>query len=177
MEIRPARMSDVPELTQLIARSARELGRGHYTTEQIEAALGSAWGVDSQLIADGTYFVAELQGQVGGCGGWSWRQTLFGADTAGHRSAEKLDPARDAARIRAFFVDPGWARRGVAKGLLRHCEAELRRAGFARAALVATLPGVPFYRACGYEERERVHHKLQGGIVIEFVAMEKAFGS
>jgi hypothetical protein len=108
--LRTATLSDRPELEALIARSIRQLGAADYSTEQIEAALKGAFGVDTQLIADGTYFVAEAQGRVVGCGGWSHRRTLFGGDAHARRDAGELDPAQDAARIRAFFVDPQAAR-------------------------------------------------------------------
>lgn len=175
MEIRTARMSDVHAITELIERSARGLGRGHYSPVQIEAALGTAWGVDTQLIRDGSYFVIEREGAPVACGGWSRRKTLFGADRAANRSPEMLDPATEAARIRAFFVDPGQARRGLGKALLEHCEKDLRGAGFKKAELVATLPGAPFYGAFGYVPGERIEHSLPGGLRIDFLAMRKVF--
>src|SRR5687767_8973427 len=110
--VRKATLEDRPALEKLIAESARGLSRGDYTESQIEAALGGAFGVDSELIRDGTYFVAEADGRLVGCGGWSKRKTLFGSDAQPGRRSELLDPARDSARIRAFFVHPDWARRG-----------------------------------------------------------------
>src|SRR5687768_16992852 len=108
--LRPARLEDVPALARLIAGSARGLGRADYTEAQVEAALDGTWGVDTELIRDGTYFAADAAGDMVGCGGWSRRQTLFGGDTHAGRSSALLDPAKDAARIRAFFVRPDWAR-------------------------------------------------------------------
>jgi GNAT superfamily N-acetyltransferase len=173
--LRPAMPGDVPALERLIAASARGLAAPDYTPDQIEAAIGGAWGVDSQLIRDGTYFVAEAEnGELVGCGGWSRRATLFGGDAQPGRSAEPLDPARDAARVRAFFVHPDWARRGIGRALLNRCEAEARAAGFREVTLVATLTGVRLYRAFGYAGEERVKYPLPGGLTIAFVPMRKS---
>lgn len=146
-----------------------------YSPEQIEAALEGAWGVDTQLIRDGTCFVAEAGGEMVGCGGWSFRRTLFGGDTHRVREPERLDAAIEPARIRAFFVHPGWARRGVGRALLAHCESAARRRGFKSATLVATLPGVRFYRAHGYVGGPSERHPLPRGLAIEFVPMHKRF--
>ena len=173
--VRKAVSEDIPSLKLLIEQSARELGRAFYSAEQIEGALAGAWGVDSQLIADGTYFVAEAGGDFAACGGWSRRKTLFGGDAAADRVPHLLDAATEAARIRAFFVHPKWARRGLGNELLKLCETELTGEGFRRAELVATLPGVPFYRKFGYREMERIQHPLPNGLAIEFVRMTKAF--
>jgi GNAT superfamily N-acetyltransferase len=171
--LRVATMDDVPVLTWLIAESARELGLQDYSSEQIEAALAGAFGVDSDLIRDGTYFVAEADGDIVACGGWSRRKTLFGGDAQPGRVSELLDPAVDAAKVRAFFVRPDWARRGIGRALLARCEAEARAAGFRSAELMATLPGERLYRACGYAGEGRVHFPLRDGITIEFVPMRK----
>lgn len=170
---RRATARDVPAIERLVARSARGLMGGDYSGAQVEAALGSAFGVDTQLVRDGTYFVAEVDGALAACGGWSFRKTLFGADGAETREPEALDPARDAARIRAFFVDPGFARRGLGQALLALCEAEARGRGFAAAALMATLPGERLYRAAGYAAEGSVDHDLPGGLAIRFVPMRK----
>lgn len=172
--VRYATLSDVPQLGELIQASARGLSREHYSTEQIEGALKSAWGVDTQLIRDGTYFVVEEERELVACGGWSKRKTLFGGDAQQGREPELLDPAKEACRIRAFFVHPRFARRGIGRLLLERCEAEAKREGFSRAELVATLPGLKLYRACGYEEIERKSYPLGGGVEIEFVTMRKA---
>ena len=153
--------------------SARVLGRPFYSEQQIESALGSAWGVDTQLIRDGTFFIAETANSCAGCGGWSWRKTLFGADNLQGREAVRLDPRIDPARIRAFFVHPDFARHGIGRRLLEHCEAAARNAGFTSTELVATLPGEPFYRKFGYAEVERISHSLKDGLAIEFVRMRK----
>lgn len=171
--LREATLEDVPVLERLVSESARGLSRQDYTEEQIEAALGTALGVDRQLIRDGTYFVAEAEGEVVGCGGWSWRGTLFGGDAQAGRRSDALDPARDAARIRAFFVRPDWARCGIGRALLHRCEAEARARGFRSAELMATLPGERLYGAFGYCGAERIEHRLSGGVVIQFVPMRK----
>ncbi len=172
--IRTATFADVETLGELVKASARTLGRSFYTDQQIEVALGSAWGVDTQLIHDGTYFVAEVGSRCAGCGGWSWRKTLFGADNQPGRQASRLDSQSEAARIRAFFVHPDFARCGIGRRLLEHCEAAARAAGFRSAELVATLPGEPFYRRFGFSEFERILHSLNDGLSIEFVRMRKA---
>lgn len=140
--LRLATIDDIPALTALIQSSARALAANDYTPVQIEAALKTAWGVDSALIRDGTYFVVEIGGEKAACGGWSHRKTLFGGDAQPGRESEILDPATEAARIRAFFVKPEFARQGLGRLLLNHCEAAARQAGFKRAALVATLPAI-----------------------------------
>jgi GNAT superfamily N-acetyltransferase len=173
VSLRPARLDDLPVLVELIAESARGLCRGDYTAAQIEAAIGLAWGVDTQLVRDGTYYVAEAAGQVVGCGGWSYRATLFGADAESGRRPGTLDPQTDAARIRAFFVRPYWARRGIGAALLRRCEAETRAHGFRAAELMATLPGTRLYAAFGYAGEERVRYPLPGDLTIDFVPMRR----
>jgi GNAT superfamily N-acetyltransferase len=172
---RRASSDDIPEIEQLIALATRGLSRDDYSEEQIEAALGAALGVDSQLVRDGTYFVAETDGTLVACGGWSWRKTLFGSDGQADRQPESLDPTRDAARIRAFFVHPDWARRGLGRTTLELCEAEARACGFTSAELMATLPGQRLYNSCGYIARDPIQHALPGGVAIQFVPMRKSF--
>jgi YbgC/YbaW family acyl-CoA thioester hydrolase len=171
--IRKATLDDRGALEALIARSARELSLGAYTPRQIETALRGAFGVDSQLIRDGTYLVAEGGGDIVGCGGWSRRPTLFGGDAHAHRDASELDPRRDAAKIRAFFVDPAHVRHGIGRALLERCEAEARAAGFTRLELVAMLSGVDFYRRHGYVPGAPLHYELEPGLTIEFLPMSK----
>jgi N-acetylglutamate synthase-like GNAT family acetyltransferase len=171
--LRKATLDDRPALEELIAESARGLSRPDYTDAQVEAALGSAFGVDSELIADGTYFVAEADGRLVGCGGWSRRATLFGSDAQPGRRSELLDPARDSARIRAFFVHPDWARRGIGRAILERCEAEALAHGFRSAELLATLPGHKFYRTQGYTGDKAAEYALPGGITIDFIPMRK----
>jgi GNAT superfamily N-acetyltransferase len=136
--------------------------------------LRGAFGVDSQLVADGTYFVAEDDGQLVGCGGWSYRATLFGGDARGGRDSSRLDPATQPAKIRAFFVHPAHARRGIGTLLLERCEGEARAHGFAAVELMATLPGVKLYRARGYQGDEPVNYDVGDGERIEFVPMRKS---
>jgi GNAT superfamily N-acetyltransferase len=175
--LRQATAADSPEIQELIARSIRALGAADYSSEQIEGALKGAFGLDSQLIADGTYFVAESAGRLIGCGGWSYRRTLFGGDARTDRDAGTLDPRTDAAKIRAFFVDPSAARQGVGTALLERCEAEARRHGFRRLEMMATLPGVRLYQARGYVPGERVHYPVGPGVSIEFLPMSKSLAA
>ena len=151
--VRQAVSSDVPALQDLIRQSVLGLQGADYTPEQLELALDRVFGVDTQLIADGTYFVAEArvgEGQVlAGCGGWSKRKTLYGSDHCAGREDALLDPQREAAKIRAFFVHPAWARRGVGSRILEVCEAAATAAGFRRLEMGATLTGVPLYAARG----------------------------
>ncbi|WP_116092062.1 GNAT family N-acetyltransferase [Sphingomonas crusticola] len=170
--IRPARAPDIPVLEPLITASARALSAGFYSAREIEAAIEHVFGVDSDLVADGTYFVAEEEGEIVGCGGWSRQRTLFGGDRFAAREPGYLDPASEAARMRAFFVAPGHARKGVATKLLAACEAAAIAAGFTRGALMATLPGVPFYAAHGYRPGEAVSYQC-GDTAVRFVAMVK----
>ncbi len=171
--LRQATAADSAEIQELIARSIRTLGLQDYSPQQIEGALQGAFGLDTQLIADGTYFVVESAGRLIGCGGWSYRRTLFGGDARADRDAGTLDPSSDAAKIRAFFVDPDAARQGIGSALLEHCEAEARRHGFRRAEMMATLPGVRLYQARGYVPGERVHYPVGPGVSIEFLPMSK----
>ena len=172
--IRTANADDVPALRELIERSVRDLQVDWYTPEQIEAAVQSVFGVDMQLIEDGTYFIAEIGGQLAGCGGWSKRGTLYGASHYDHsRQDTLLDPGRDPARIRAFFTHPAFARKGVGRALLLHCEEEARKAGFQSMEMAATLPGVPLYAAMGYEKQESFDVPLPGGHSIQVTRMVK----
>jgi GNAT superfamily N-acetyltransferase len=171
--IRKAATADSAVLSGVIAKSARGLSAGYYESDEIEAALRGAFGVDSQLVDDGTYFVATEGDEIVGCGGWSRRRTLFGGDAFSVRDSTPLDPARDAARIRAFFVLPTHVRRGIGKAILQCCESEAAAMGFSRFALMATLPGVEFYAALGYVADEPVLHDLGQGRTIRFVPMHK----
>ena len=177
--IRPARREDAAELQRLIEASARGLQAGEYSTAQIEAAISRVFGVDTTLIDDGTYFAAEIpaegtqHGNLVGCGGWSRRETLFGGDQWHGHDEVLLDPAHDAAKIRAFFVHPSWARRGIGTLILDACERAAIADGFRRLEMAATLTGVKFYEARGYERRERFDVQLGDGRSIEVVRMEK----
>jgi GNAT superfamily N-acetyltransferase len=171
--LRNARLEDVPALQVLIARSARGLSTAEYRPAQIEGALRGAFGVDTQLLIDGTYFVIEQGGEFIACGGWSFRATLFGGDARAGRDSSALDPKTQAAKIRAFFVDPAHARRGIGSMLLDHCEQQAREHGFSQVELMATLPGVKLYAARGYLELPMVHFDVGGGESIEFIPMRK----
>ena len=176
--LRKAALADQPVLNELIARSIRELGAGDYSREQIDAALRGAFGVDTALIRDGTYFVAVTETEtVVACGGWSRRRTLFGSDARTDRDENLLDPRADAARIRAFFVDPAHARRGLGRALLERCEAEAMQAGFRVLELMATLPGVRLYEKFGYQAGKDVTYPLPDGLTIRFVPMTKRAGA
>src|SRR5882762_3976192 len=152
---RLAREQDVPALAELIPMSSRILQAPYYSTDQIEAALGPIFAVDRQLIRDGTYFVIEHNKTVIGCGGWSKRKSLYGGDSERPTDNDMLDPKFDAARIRAFFVHPSWARRGIGKSILQACERAIVCEQFLKADLVATLAGEPLYAAFGYAVIER----------------------
>jgi GNAT superfamily N-acetyltransferase len=171
--VRLARQDDIPALEELIRLSVRRLQADHYSCAQIEAALGSVFGVDRQLIHDRTYFVVHRGYAIIGCGGWSKRKTLFGSDHHTSRDNAELDPATDPARIRAFFVHPAWARRGIARAILEECERAIRAADFKAIELAATLPGVPFYAACGYTLREQMTVPLPNGLSLPIVRMTK----
>jgi GNAT superfamily N-acetyltransferase len=171
--LRKATLADIPALEALIARSARGLSTGDYSPPQIEGALRGAFGVDSQLLADETYFVVEDAGQIVGCGGWSFRSTLFGGDARVGRDSSILDPKTQAAKIRAFFVDPGHARRGLGSLLLDHCEGQAHAYGYREVELMATLPGAKLYAARGYAAGLRVHFDVGSGERVEFIPMRK----
>lgn len=171
--VRLARLEDVAALEALIERSARALCADDYTQAQIEGALRGAFGVDTQLIEDGTYFVLERAEGLIACGGWSYRKTLFGGDAEGGRDRSRLEPPGDAAKIRAFFVEPSQARRGLGELLLERCEQEARARGFTRFELMATLSGERLYRRFGYEAGESVAYDLGDGLTIDFVPMSK----
>jgi GNAT superfamily N-acetyltransferase len=171
--IRHATTDDIPAMQSLIARSAHGLSAGDYSAAQVDGALAGAFGVDTQLLRDRTYFVVQAGEELVGCGGWSWRRTLFGSDARSDRDPEPLDPIRDAAKIRAFFVHPDWARRGIGSALLERCEREAIAHGFRRFELMATLPGVRLYAARGYVGALPIQWPVPGGHSIEFVPMSK----
>jgi len=177
LTLRQAVPADVPALRVLIDASVRKLQAGDYTPAQIEGALQSVYGVDSQLIADGTYFVVEAESTIVGCGGWSKHKTLFGGDHWAGREDSLLDPQRDAAKIRAFFVHPDWVRRGIGSVILDACEKAAVVAGFTRFEMGATLTGVPLYRARGYVALENIEAPLKNGEGLTVVRMEKRMSS
>jgi GNAT superfamily N-acetyltransferase len=187
IRIRQATSADVPILRDLIDASVRGLQAPNYSPSQIDGALATVYGVDTQLIADGTYFVAEVTSEAGGaapagpppkttiiaCGGWSKRKTLYGGDQWTGREPDLLNPREDAAKIRAFFVHPSWARRGVGSAILEACESAALAAGFTRFEMGATLTGVPLYRARGYSAVENLEVPLGSGESMPIVRMEK----
>lgn len=172
-KLRLAQNDDIPRLDALIEASVRSLHSEHHTPEQIETSLNVVFGVDRQLIADRTYFVAEAADELVACGGWSFRRTLFGADAIHSRDDAELDPALEPAKIRAFFVHPGWARRGLGGRLLARCEAEAKARGFSSLEMGATLSGVPLYARYGYAEVARLETPLAGGLSLPVVRMAK----
>jgi GNAT superfamily N-acetyltransferase len=174
--LRNAVPADIPSLRLLIDASVRGLQAVDYSSTQIEGALQTVYGVDSQLIADGTYFVVEADSVIVGCGGWSKRKTLFGGDRWAEREDVLLDPRQDAAKIRAFFVHPAWVRRGIGSMILQACERAAIGAGFTRFEMGATLTGVPLYRAQGYLPLQNLDVPLNNGESLPIVRMEKRVG-
>ena len=173
--IEPATLADVPLLNQLIAASVRKLNTPEYSSQQIESALTYVYGIDSQLVEDGTYYVAVADGRLVGCGGWSKRKTLFGGDQAKIVPDDEifLNPLTDAAKIRAFFVHPQFARQGIGRALMRAAETAAYQAGFYKLELMATLTGKPLYAASGFEVIERIDYPMPDGIVFPVERMMK----
>ncbi len=172
--IRLAALADVQVLQGLIEKSVRSLSLPYYNAREIDSALTHVFGVDRQLINDATYFVAEMEGQIVGCGGWSKRRTLFGGDQAqSARVDELLDPETDAARVRAFFVHPNWSRQGIGRQILKACEEAASESGFTRLELASTLPGEPFYSALGYSIIEPFDIPLPDNQSLPVIRMEK----
>jgi GNAT superfamily N-acetyltransferase len=169
---RLAQPDDIDVLKPLMERAIAQLLQPFLSPEQVAASF-SVMGLDSQLIADGTYFVVECDRTIAGCGGWSRRATLFGGDHSQGRDAALLDPARDAARVRAMYTDPAFTRRGVGRLVLTLCEGAARREGFARVELAATMAGVPLYRACGYGDIEAFETDTPSGVRVPLIRMGK----
>lgn len=174
--LRLATPEDKPALDALLERSVRDLSRDYYDPGQIDASLKAIFGIDSTLIADGTYFVVMVGDRYAACGGWSRRRTLFGGDQATGRSPDPLDPAVDAAKIRAFFVDPSFTRRGIASLMMRTAEQAALAEGFRSLELMSTLPGVPLYKALGFVATGTHSERLSDGNIIPFVPMRKPIG-
>ena len=167
-------MTDLSALEELIPMSARRLGESYYTSEQTEGAIGTVFGVDTQLIKDGTYFVAVAGAQLAGCGGWSKRKRLYGGDKAKLAEDPLRDPRAEPAMIRAFFVHPDFARRGIGREIMRRSEAAAHEAGFCDIEIIATLPGEPLYATCGYTAVERFNIPLPNGASLPVVRMQQA---
>jgi GNAT superfamily N-acetyltransferase len=180
--LRPATTADIPALESLIDLSVRVLQAGDYAPHQIESAIEGVFGVDTRLIADGTYFLVEAATPAGtlelaACGGWSKRRTLYGADRGPSREDTLLDPVHDLARIRAFFVHPAWVRRGIGTMLLDACERAAIAAGFQGFELGATLTGERLFRVRGYTPIERIEVPLANGATLPVIRMWKRLAS
>jgi GNAT superfamily N-acetyltransferase len=171
--LRLARRDDIAPLRELIDASVRGLSAGSYSADEIDASLVHVFGVDSRIIDDGTYYVIERGGELAAAGGWSARRTLYGGDQMKSEADPRLDPAVDAARIRAFFVHPSHARRGLARRLFLACRDQARAAGFRKLELAATLPGIPLYSALGFAARETIETPMPGGLVLRCVRMDR----
>ncbi|PQE14473.1 acyl- N-acyltransferase protein [Rutstroemia sp. NJR-2017a BBW] len=175
LKLRKATIDDIPSLHPLIEASVRGLQASHYTPAQITGALKSVYGVDTQLIQDGNYFVVTSGGEeIVASGGISFRATLYGGDQFASRDSKLLDPEVDGARIRAFFVHPDWTRKGIAGMIIKACESAAREKGFRRAEIGSTLSGVMFYEKMGYEALGRSDAQLDDGLVLEIVKMGKS---
>lgn len=173
---RIASLDDLDALREVMRRSIETLQDSFLTPEQVRASH-KVMGLDTQLVKDGTYFIVESEGRIAGCGGWSWRSTLYGGDSSVvSREPRALDPATEPARIRAMYTDPDFARRGVGRLVLQLCEEAAVKAGFRRATMMATMAGVPLYEACGYVPVEAVQDAVVDGIAVPLVRMEKALG-
>jgi len=170
---RLARETDIAALEVLIPHSVRKLQAPYYSERQMEAALGTIFAVDRQLIRDGTYFIVEHEAQIVGCGGWSKRLAVCGGDHDRPEPGPEIDPRHDPARIRAFFVHPDWARQGIGRSILNASEQASIAAGFSKAELVATLAGEPLYAACGYSVVERYELPTPEGIMLPVVRMTR----
>ena len=172
-DLRLATLDDVPAIRTLIDASVRALSAGYYSDEQIASSLRWVFGVDTQLINDRTYYVIEAEGAIVAAGGWSRRATLYGGDQMKGAADAILDPEREAARIRAFFVHPAWARRGLARRLYDACAEAARASGFRELELVSTLPGEPLYRALGFTAVEELVHEMPDGVGLPVVRMRQ----
>jgi GNAT superfamily N-acetyltransferase len=170
-------MDECEELAGLIARSARVLCADDYTPRQIDAALEGVFGVDTELVRDGTYFVVEDEGRIVACGGWSRRGTLFGGDAHATRDSRLLDPESEPAKVRAFFVDPAHARGGLGRMLLAACERAAREHGFRSLELMATLTGQKLYAKCGFVPGEPTRYEMRPELSLEVVPMRKELGA
>jgi len=172
LKLRLAREADIAPLRALMNAAISRLQTDYLSPEAVAASF-SVMGLDSQLIADGTYFVVEAGAQIGGCGGWSRRATLFGGDHSADRNAALLDPARDPARVRAMYTHPDFTRRGIGRMILDACEAAASAEGFKACELAATLAGEPLYRACGYQQIERFTAPTADGVDVPLIRMGK----
>jgi GNAT superfamily N-acetyltransferase len=174
LTIRQALPADMPVLTALMEESVRQLNRQNYSAKQLESALAYVFGIDHQLITDGTYYVAEIDGEVVGCGGWSRHSVLYGGAQAQPRKEAARQSAGDVAKIRAMFVHPNYARRGVGRRIVQMSELAARRASFRRLELIATLTGEPLYRKCGFVPVDTFDIVMPDGLSLQAIRMEKS---
>jgi GNAT superfamily N-acetyltransferase len=173
IEHRLATEEDLPALRALMQRAIERLQDEFLSPEQVRASH-KVMGLDTQLVADRTYLLVEVDGRIAGCGGWSWRATLYGGDdSVVAREPAPLDPATDAAKIRAMYTDPDFARRGIGRRVLGLCEQAAHGAGFRRTEMMATLSGEPLYRACGYLPVEHIESAPIDGVRVPLIRMEK----
>jgi GNAT superfamily N-acetyltransferase len=176
IHIRLARLEDIPTLENLIPESARTLQANYYASEQIEGDLGTVFGIDTQLIQDQTYFIAESANQIVCCGGWSKRKTLYGGDQSKNLEEDQLlNPNLDPAKIRAFFIHPAWARKGIGSQIMRQCEKAALDARFKTIEIIATLAGEPLYRKFGYCTLQQFEISLPNQSTLPVVRMFKDF--
>lgn len=173
IQLRLATIEDITVLRELIQVAVRKLSEGYYTPSQVESALQYVFGVDTQLIEDGTYILAEIDGEIVGAGGWSKRKTLYGGDQMKAEADPLLDPATEAARIRAFYTNPNFARRGIGRRLMQACENAAREAGFRRMELGSTLPGEPLYSAMGFQVVQWTEIPMPDGQSLPIALMDK----
>lgn len=176
LSIRPAVEADIAVITKLMGAAIAELQKGFLSPAEIEASK-EVMGLDTQIIADRTYFVVETAGRIVGCGGWSRRKTLFGGDHSAGRDAALLDPETEAAKIRAMYTDPAYVRQGVGRLVLRTCEDAAAAEGFSRLEMGATLAGVPLYEAAGYRKVALIPAKTKSGVEVPIWRMEKAIAA
>lgn len=176
MTHRLAGIDDFDALNALMTRAIEQLQDDFLTPAQVRASH-KVMGLDSQLVKDGTYFMIDEGGVLAGCGGWSWRATLYGGDdSVVAREPSPLDPARDAAKVRAMYTNPDFARRGIGRMILNLCEDAARVAGFGRVELMATMAGQPLYAACGYLPVEAIESAPIDGVTVPLLRMEKKLG-
>ncbi len=173
LEVRKAIPEDIAVLNELVRESVLGLGAADYSSEQLASALRYLFGIDSRLVEDGTYYVVEAEKRPVASGGWSRRRTLFGGDQYAARADDLLDPQTEPARIRAFFVHPDWARRGLGRLLLLECEGAASRSGFRRLELMATLTGVPLYERTGFRIVTTLDLELPDGVRFPLTRMGK----
>lgn len=170
---RLATLDDLDAMKKVMARSIEQLQSEFLTPEQV-AASHKVMGLDSQLVKDGTYFLFERGDRIAGCGGWSFRATLYGGDeSVVAREPARLDPMADAAKIRAMYTDPDFTRQGIGTQIIQLCESAAREAGFKRCELMATVAGIPLYRQRGYESSAAQQFADIDGVSVPLLRMEK----